>query len=1112
MTNKKFSDELLQRIAEVAQVEEIVAPLVPLKTKGSDLVGVCPKCQKKDKLSVNKAKQVVKCFSCGDKGFNQKTAINLVMHVKGCTFPDAVMHLVDQYNLHHLLPEFAELKATEVKPAPKPTTKNNPTKPKQPKAAAVRKKPKVSGSFRDQTIAESGITEAMQRLTIVDEVRKQKVEVADFNRYESGSLVPKKGWAVEKTNVNMIMHYIGLDLKRMTYIPEKGGKTPKPMVRCRFENPEANAYNGKVAKYISPKGSGLHLWLPNKLIKDFNAKGSTSSILTIQEGEKKADRFCEVAPSVGIMGIHSLAKIDDPLPPEFHQLQKKFEFKTYIFFMDADLFELSKNKDGSVDQRPRGFATAAKRYRHHINKFRAEGEHINILLAHPTTLAQDLKGTDDLMESGLVTNAEMQTILENGVKGIQHDLVKFYDLTQRSDDKIDEIWHVNKHVTFADKYREKIQALYGEEKFKLGRHYRKYDSRGVLEFAQPMLPAEEFYTWWEDEDHKKPPKVFFSDTKLMAFLANRGFFRYREVAAKNEETTFNYIRVEDNTVVKIPAFDIRDFVLEFLDDEEDKKVYIRDHFRRNHENLLGQKTFSLLPWKEPTVLKDTRDTKFMTFKTAETNNVSVWTITKDEVKPKSLAGTETVVWRSSLIDAAPNYIGPLFHIKPITPERIAALKKDDPYREIYADNPKRYTIEITPEGRKTVFLQFLENASNFSWRVYEEAFTKKLAELKKQDITATDEQLAPMAHDYLRENSPYTPSQDFETQQHLIAKLTAIGHLTRKYKDPSCDQWIYAMEGNLIEDDKSEGRSGKSLIPDILKEVYSVAVVDGTKDLDKDIYAWDKVTAQTDFINIDDARKGRVNLTRFYSRQKGDFGVRAMNRGEFLIPYKDAPVGYLSSNFNLMPNDGSTRDRWRTIVFSDRYSDERKPNEIHEHLFWTDWDDEEKGRFFSLLADCNRANYQCGGVMQGPSAMVEKRRWEQEIGKVFMQWANSTFLVPSVNDNVPERTGVEIKKFVALGTENENGDNKPEPWSFYGRNPEQRQWVKETAFKKKLWLWCLLKGYIINPGKTKHLKSMKEYHGLPYGGDHKPGGVECFSIWEHGQEPKADPTNELPPF
>lgn len=1187
----KFSQELLDRIAQDAEIGKIAAAITTVGPKGRSNkydVCKCPECGRDDKFEMPKKKNFGKCHACG-YGKNNITIIQFVQDVKGCSFPEAVKLLANELNLTHLLPEEKPKKKSESKVATSETDypedakvrdalfmdavraviaenagsvaflkrklsvgharakaildqlvasgvladdegakyravliRNaddvDPTKPKkvdvtanrekpqpqQPKPTAVRKKASIKSNFRDRALEESGITNAMQRITIKDEIKGKPVEVKDFDRYQSGTLDYRKNWAVVN-GVDMVMHYIGLDRKRMTYIPQKGNTAPKPMVRVRFENPSLHTYQNNTPKYKQPTGSGLHLWLPNKLISDYNTVGTRSGVLTIQEGEKKADRFCQIAPSVGIMGIHSLAGTHDALPREFEMLQQHFEFDTYIFFMDADLFELGSSSEKSVMSRPKAFASAAKKYRQHIHKFQTGQKRLNILLAHPTTNDQGIKGVDDLMESGLITDDEMRSAIDNGIKGYDHEYVKFYDLTTLEDAKIDAIWHVNSPTDFAEHYKDQIIALYGNESFKLGKHRHRFNEEGVLEFDQPLQPDETFYETYQKKDESWA--LNFSDTKLLTYLKNRGFYRYREPAAKSEETSFNFIKVENNTVVKIPHFDIRDYVLEFLDIEESNQVWIRDYFRRYHETYLGQRTFSLLPFLQPMVLKDGRDAKFFTFKTPDADNVSVWKVTEDTVETQSLQGTDTCVWKSSLIDYAPRYVGPLFQLKKITQELLQTADAD--WQKVYAQNMGRYIIELTEAGKQCEYLKFLYNSSNFFWEIEAAAIAERAAEIERTNTDIDIEQAEEIAKEELKDTEFYSVEQQFETQQHLIAKLTACGHLMRKYRNPAFDYWICGMEGNLVEDQMSEGRSGKSLFALMLAHVCNVAYVDGKKDLERDIYVWDKVTPQTHFVNIDDASK-RVRVENFYSRQTASFGVRAMNKGEVLIPYDDAPVGYLTSNYNLLKNDGSTRDRWRVLAFSDFYSADRKPQDIHGHLFYWDWNDEQKELFYTLMADCCRAFFQTGGVEQGPSDRVDRRRWDQEVGKQFKDWFDRTFVVPSKNNGVAVRTGERISKLVAYGIrgpKDEIGNpTKPEPWSFLAQFPDQRKFIDDKKFKRKLWLCCLLDGLIINDGKDCTLKYLKEFHGLGYGGDDKYGGEECFTIIE----PKTQNRSVLP--
>jgi hypothetical protein len=61
-----------------------------IKLSTVEWAGACPVCGGRDRFSVNTKKQVFNCRGC-DKGGNP---IDLVMHVGGCSFPEAVERLI----------------------------------------------------------------------------------------------------------------------------------------------------------------------------------------------------------------------------------------------------------------------------------------------------------------------------------------------------------------------------------------------------------------------------------------------------------------------------------------------------------------------------------------------------------------------------------------------------------------------------------------------------------------------------------------------------------------------------------------------------------------------------------------------------------------------------------------------------------------------------------------------------------------------------------------------------------------------------------------------------------------------------------------------------------
>lgn len=1094
----KFDPILPTEIKEYRGIVKIVEQTVPLKKKGTSYVGDCPDCAGKGKLSVSEAKQIVKCFKCSDKGMD---VVAWYMHIHRCEWADAVVALGKEFGMGHRITE------TDEQPAPAPQKPANAAKKAAKAAAKVAAEATAlrvdrlgkGGTFCDRWLAERGITTEMQRGTM----RHDKGENPAFDRYVAGTIDHGQKWEVVVGNdrPDVVMRYLGLDMRPMQYTPPKG-RTTRDMVRVRFQNPEFHIVKGKPTKYMSPFGSGMHLWLPNRLIADYNRKAALAApILTIQEGEAKADRVCQVVPTVGIIGIHGIARVDDALPHEFQQIIDRFDTQTVIYFLDADLFDIGSSADNSVDHRPRLFAKAVQRYRQHFHKFQGSGRRLNILLAHPNTMGTvhngvDVKGMDDLLASGLMNDEELREAIAAGVSGVNHPLLTFYDLTTRTDAEIDKMWHLTGGLQmFWEAYGPKIKVKHPEG-FRYGRLRYVYDGNGYA-LDSPMLPEEEFYSVTRDKDSGDPKKVNFSNVQLLNFMHNRGFFRFRE---PNGE--YSYIRVEDKLVQKLPTFDLRDYVNEFLAQHETNNMMVRNHFLHNYEQFLSERTFSSLRYEEPLLIKDERHRKYFVFQN------EVWNVSVEGVKVHQRIDLPGAIWHNSRIPESPQYVGPMYHLTEITSE-MATTAKNPELRKLYAENVGRHLVDFTEEGGKCVFIRFLQNTSNFYWEKTEMVELERMAELEAKHPNATEDELSAMLDDMEAKHPILSLEEKFEIQQHFLAKITAIGHLLRKYRSPDADYGINAMEGTMVEDMRSEGRSGKSLIPKMLAHVVPVVNVDGKKDIDRDIYVFDKVTPQTALVNLDDISR-KFDPVSLYSRMTGEFGVRAMNRGEVQIPYADAPLFYMSSNHNALGSDGSTRDRWRTIAFSDFYSAERKPQDIHGHLFYDEWDDAEKSRFFSLLAECCITYFTLGGVQQAPSDRIERRRWKQELGQTFDTWCEMTFKVPSKNDNVALRTGIRVSKLEALGLEG-NAD-----WSFYAKNPDQRKYMKKDAFKRKLWLWALLNDYEINPGLPCKLKSMPEFRDKNMGGDDKHMGTEYFTIVERGQSitpgiyGKGTPTEDAP--
>ncbi|NNJ55253.1 MAG: DNA primase, partial [Bacteroidia bacterium] len=91
-----ISQAVIDKIFDVAPIEEVVGEYVTLKRAGANYKGLCPfHDDKHPSMSVSPSKGIFKCFSCGQGG----NVFQFIMEHEGLSYPLAIKHLADRYNI-----------------------------------------------------------------------------------------------------------------------------------------------------------------------------------------------------------------------------------------------------------------------------------------------------------------------------------------------------------------------------------------------------------------------------------------------------------------------------------------------------------------------------------------------------------------------------------------------------------------------------------------------------------------------------------------------------------------------------------------------------------------------------------------------------------------------------------------------------------------------------------------------------------------------------------------------------------------------------------------------------------------------------------------------------
>lgn len=963
------------------RIYDVVKSYVQLNKTGKDYKGPCPKCG--GALSISPAKGIYKCFACGE--VSGVGGVDFVYKAMGKDFLTAVKEVADILGIY----------IEEEQKTPKPTHR------------------KKSKTFLDEFLSGSGLTANDVKATIF---------LKDENRTVTTSQIFKKGTVnrygdVDTSGDDVIIEYFDLEGMpvKYDYRPSERSKTTiqKEYFRVRWQYPEEHKdKDGKAQKYRSPFQSKAQIYFPDKIRQAYQKKEKIKRLF-IQEGEKKAEKACKHGmPSVAISGIMNIAT-GGALSSELIKLITSCQVEEVFMIYDSDLFDLSKTFriTDNVDKRVRNFCSAAINFRKYMYDLNDRNISLEIYIGYVLPNEKQDKGVDDLLTNTLKgKEQELMKDVEASLfrKELKGNYIQFHKVTIWNDRKFLELWSLDSPTKFAKKYSEILRPL---PEFRIGNSKWRFNESGKVESAQPIESYERF--WIEKINERSGERTYkFDYVGCDAFLQNRGFYRLRTSLDQRTQKDFIFVHYAKPFVEEVTTYSIRDFVLNFA--KEFLNRDINNMLKPGSAQYLGPDRLSQIEYCNPQFRLEKAFSNYFYFEK------NVWKITREEIKTLEYTELDHVLWKE--------------HVRSFNATRL------EPLMHIQQNAEGKFSIEITSNGKRCQYLQFLMRASDFTFR-------KKKANI---EVTAADEQ---------------------NNLIHLVSKICAIGFLLYDYKDPSMAKAVVAMDGKISEVGQSNGRSGKSLIGQMLDKVTNVAYIDGKSD-ERDPFYWDNVTLKTRVAFIDDVRVN-FEFERFFPCITGNFSINHKSGRKEQIPFSDSPKLYIATNHDINGDSGSFTARQWKIAFSDWYNDSYSPLDEFGCRFFDDWEYDQWNLLYNLCAECIQA-YLRFGCIQAPSEMLTIRKYKQIMGPAFEIWADEYF-ADKLNQRLKRNDIFE---------------------DYMNKCSEERIYKKPNAFRKKLETYAEYKGYIYNPqlrdSNTRKWNRFDKY-GQPITAD-KSGGVEYIQL------------------
>jgi DNA primase len=100
-----YPQELIEEVRQKNDIVDVISGYIGLQKKGSNYMCCCPfHGEKTPSFSVNRARQIYKCFGCGEGG----NVLTFVMKYENCSFPEAMKILADRVGVELPQAEYSE--------------------------------------------------------------------------------------------------------------------------------------------------------------------------------------------------------------------------------------------------------------------------------------------------------------------------------------------------------------------------------------------------------------------------------------------------------------------------------------------------------------------------------------------------------------------------------------------------------------------------------------------------------------------------------------------------------------------------------------------------------------------------------------------------------------------------------------------------------------------------------------------------------------------------------------------------------------------------------------------------------------------------------------------
>ena len=224
-----------------------------------------------------------------------------------------------------------------------------------------------------------------------------------------------------------------------------------------------------------------------------------------------------------------------------------------------------------------------------------------------------------------------------------------------------------------------------------------------------------------------------------------------------------------------------------------------------------------------------------------------------------------------------------------------------------------------------------------------------------------------------------------EDKERYYTFKSVIGYLLHSYQNEGKPK-VIIFNDEMISD-VPNGGSGKGLIHKALSHIKKLSTINGKGFDPSGQFAYQTVNTDTQVLLFDDIDRN-FKFENLFSLITEGLTIEKKGKDAIKIPFNESPKISITTNYTVKGEGSSHLRRVFEVEMAGYFNDKNTPEDEFGHLLFSDWDNEEWGKFDNYMLRCVQY-YLNNGLVESKTINLLERKLRNETSLEFIEFMDS---------------------------------------------------------------------------------------------------------------------------